>query len=130
MKKYKKIELFLLAVSLLTLLIATKVSAQFNIPNKVGPAGNEINLITTNETPDTIIQNALGWFFLIAGLLCIIIIIWAGISYATAGGDEEKVGKAKTRLIYGIIGVAVIIGSYIITQIIQSAITGNLTPNI
>ena len=68
------------------------------------------------------------WFFVLAGVLCIAIIIWAGISYATAGGDEEKVGKAKTRLIYGIIGVAVIIAAYAITQFIAEALNTGKIP--
>jgi len=120
---------YAICFSIFSYLIAGSAFAAANfLPNNQGlPSFTEGN---ESEGARTVIQNALGWFFLIAGLLCIIIIIWAGISYATAGGDEEKVGKAKTRLIYGIIGVAVIIGSYIITQIIQSAITGNLTPNI
>ncbi len=75
----------------------------------------------------TLVESIFNWFFVIAGILCIAIIIWAGITYATAGGDEEKVEKAKKRLIYGIIGVAVIIAAFAITQFIYSAISqGNI----
>ncbi len=75
-----------------------------------------------------IVESVFNWFFVVAGALCIAIIIWAGITYATAGGDEEKVEKAKKRLIYGIIGVAVIIAAFAITQLIENALTGSEIP--
>ncbi|MDD5626866.1 MAG: pilin [Patescibacteria group bacterium] len=78
----------------------------------------------STDAPKNMVTIALNWFYIIAAVLCVAVIIWAGITYATAGGDEEKVGKAKNRLIYGIIGVALIIGAYAITQLIKSAMSG------
>ncbi|PIU01513.1 hypothetical protein COT68_02830, partial [bacterium (Candidatus Torokbacteria) CG09_land_8_20_14_0_10_42_11] len=56
------------------------------------------NFIISGNTPKTLAEQAMSWFFTIAAFLCIAIIVWAGVSYATAGGDEEKTTKAKQRL--------------------------------
>jgi len=77
------------------------------------------------DMPKNLVDNILDWFFVIAAIICVAVIVWAGITYATAGGDEEKVGRAKNRLIYGIIGVVLIIGAFAITQIITEALSGN-----
>lgn len=98
--------------------VGNAAAADVTIPNLGLPNYNR-------EAPKTMVETIFNWFFIIAGALCVAIIIWAGITYATAGGDEEKVTKAKTRLIYGIIGVAVIIAAFAITQFIYQAIRGN-----
>lgn len=75
-----------------------------------------------------ILQTVYQWFLIIAAAACIGVIIWAGITYGTAGGDEDKVEKAKKHLIYGVIGVAIIIAAYGITQLIISTLGGNTIP--
>ena len=40
------------------------------------------------------------------GIAPIIMIFVAGFKYMTSGGDANKVGSAKTTLIYAIIGLA------------------------
>lgn len=114
-----------MVISIATVIGVNHVSAEsvapvdFNIPDAGLPKPDDaVNL------PANALTTTLNWIFFIAGLICIVVIIWAGITYATAGGDEEKVGKAKGRLIYGIIGIAVIIGSYAITQVIYQSING------
>lgn len=58
--------------------------------------------------------------FFIAGGLAILIIIWAGIMYMTAAGDETRAKKAKQILLYGIIGTAIVAASgYIIAMIVE-----------
>jgi len=97
-------------------------AADFTIPNPGLPSGNADN------PAGTLMKTILNWIVWVGGILCVVIILWAGISYATAGGDEDKTTKAKDRLIYGIIGIAVIVGAYIIANAISSII-GSSTPN-
>jgi len=42
--------------------------------------------------------------------VAVIFIIWGGIAYMMAGGDDTKIETAKKRIITGIIGAAIIIG--------------------
>jgi len=52
------------------------------------------------------------WFSGILATLGVIIMLYAAFLYMTAGGDEEKVGKAKKTLLYGLVGVGIAILAY------------------
>lgn len=59
------------------------------------------------------------WLYFIASGLALIVIVWAGIMYMTAGGDEEKTKKAKKVILYGLIGVLIVYASgYILSTVI------------
>lgn len=58
------------------------------------------------------------------GMIAVIIILMGGFAWMTAGGNEEKVGKAKKLLTAGIIGLAIILGAYTIAYfVIQQLVT-------
>ena len=77
---------------------------------------------TSNSVEDTIgiIIDIAMWA---VGIISIIIIVFAGIMYATAAGDESKVKKAKHALIGGIIGLAIAILAWTITNFVFSALS-------
>lgn len=56
-------------------------------------------------------------FFIAAGL-AIIVIVWAGIMYMVAGG-EERATKAKKTLLYGLIGAAIVFSSGFIINLLM-----------
>ena len=58
------------------------------------------------------------FLFLIAAGLAIIVIVWAGIMYMVAGG-EEKATKAKKTLLYGLIGAAIVFSSGFIINLLM-----------
>ncbi|HEX8227370.1 MAG TPA: hypothetical protein VF572_05895 [Candidatus Saccharimonadales bacterium] len=45
----------------------------------------------------------------IAGVAAVIVIIVAGISYITSGGNAEQVNKAKQAILFALVGLAVIV---------------------
>jgi len=55
---------------------------------------------------------------LLIGALGTIMIVVAGIFYLTSAGSPEKITRAKTTLIYAIIGIAIGISAEVITTII------------
>ena len=62
--------------------------------------------------------------FLVA--LAVVWFIWNVIKY-TISDDEEKKGKAKEQMIYGIIGIAVIVSIWGLVAILQSIFGVNTT---
>jgi hypothetical protein len=58
----------------------------------------------------------------IGGLISVIYIILAGFKFVTAQGDEKKIGEARQALLYGSIGAAIILGAWVIVQVIQTTI--------
>lgn len=66
-----------------------------------------------------LINVALGFL----GIVAVIIVLFGGFKWMTAGGNDEKVGEAKRLIIAGIIGLAIILSAYAITSfVLQSLI--------
>jgi len=79
------------------------------IPNPLGE-GTEISDIIAKITN------------LLAGIgsgVAVIMIIWGGIQYMTAGGSEENVAKAKKTITWAIVGLAILWSAKFIIDLIQ-----------
>ena len=64
------------------------------------------------------IGNIISLFLSFVGLILLVIIVYAGFLWLTAQGNEEQVTKAKSLLKNGIIGLVIILGSYVISSFI------------
>lgn len=87
----------------------------------VGAVTPPIKTITKDSIVATLDAFKL-WFALILGVIAVIMILFGALLYLTAGGDEEKVGKAKKTILYGALGVLIIIIAYGIFTLIASFI--------
>ncbi len=65
-----------------------------------------------------LISVALGFL----GILAVIIVLFGGFKWMTAGGNDEKVGEAKRLIIAGIIGLAIILSAYAITTFVLDSL--------
>ena len=74
----------------------------------------------TDQTVDTVVPSLVSTMMWVVGVLSVIIIIIAGISYATASGDEAKTKKARTAILGGLIGLAVAVLAFTITSFVSS----------
>ncbi|MFA6521999.1 MAG: hypothetical protein WCT24_00145 [Patescibacteria group bacterium] len=72
------------------------------------------------ETIGNLIKVALGFL----GIVAIVIVLMGGFKWMTAGGNDEKVTEAKKLLIAGVIGLAIILASYAITEFVIGSILG------
>ncbi|MFB6181292.1 MAG: pilin [Candidatus Magasanikbacteria bacterium] len=93
-----------------------------NNTTKLGSAG----LV---ETVTQIINVALG----LLGIIAVVIILWGGFKWMTAGGNEENVEEARKIIFQGIIGLAIILGAWSITQFVIGSLseatgTGDVSP--
>jgi hypothetical protein len=61
-----------------------------------------------------VIQALLG----VVGVLFLVLTVYAGIMYMTAGGDPGKVEKGKKIIINSLIGLIIIIGAYAFTSFV------------
>lgn len=86
-------------------LVATGTSAGFG-------SGNLLSII------GTIIKVFLG----LLGIIFLIIMLYAGFLWMTAGGDGKQVDKAKKLLINAVIGIVIILSAFAITSFILNAI--------
>jgi hypothetical protein len=83
-------------------------------------AGNNYNTDTTlNETIGIIIQSLLGFL----GVIFMGLIIYAGMLWMTAEGDEAKVEKAQKIMRNAIIGLIITVSAYAISFFVINAIS-------
>lgn len=70
----------------------------------------------------TWINNIITWIGLAATVIAVVYLIWNGIQYITAAGDEEKQATAKRGITGSVIGIVVILLSYVIVRVIANTI--------
>lgn len=59
----------------------------------------------------------------ISGILFLCLMVYAGILYLTANGEEGNVKKAKQLITSSIIGIIIIMASYAVTAYVVAALT-------
>jgi len=69
-----------------------------------------------------ILQSIRDWVSGIIAIIAVIMILYAAFLFITGGSSEETRGKAKTTLLYGIIGIVVAFFAYGIVNLIGSFI--------
>ena len=74
--------------------------------------------------PRTIIANIINIALGFLGVIAIGLIIYAGVLWMTSNGDEDKVDRAKQILRNGIIGLAIILASWIIVTFLINKFGG------
>lgn len=78
--------------------------------------GGTVNIVTL--TGDQVLQNGLNLAYFLAGIVAVVVIIVAGIMYATSAGDAGNVTKAKNLILYSIVGLVVIFAAFAITNFV------------
>ncbi len=98
---------------------------QMNQTGKTGYQGAQPTERTMPQIVATIISALLG----LLGIIFVVLIIYAGYSWMTASGDEEKVKKAKDTLTQAVIGLIIITAAYAITYFVFSNLPGGTGSN-
>lgn len=87
-----------------------------NAANTFGAADED----TLLETVGSLINVLLGFL----GVIFLILIIYAGLLWMTAGGAEDNVKKAKQILLNSVIGLVILLSAYAISQFVIGQIGG------
>lgn len=84
---------------------------------------NPFNCGTTNCTLFDLLRKVINDILLpIGGVLAVLAFIYSGFLYVTAQGNEAKLKTAHKALLYTAIGTAVLLGSWVISQVIKNTI--------
>ncbi len=67
---------------------------------------------------DQLLQNGLNLAYFLAGVVAVIVIIFAGVMYVISSGDAGRVAKAKNLLVYSIVGLIIVISAFAITNFV------------
>lgn len=64
------------------------------------------------------VDGLLGAVYVVAGIVAVIAIIYGGIRYVTSNGDSSQIQSAKNTILYGVIGLIVVIAAAAITNFV------------
>lgn len=81
-----------------------------------GTGSGQVDVPTVDA--NVVLQNGLNIVYFLAGTIAVVIIIVAGIMYATSAGDQARVTKAKNLITYSIAGLVVILSAFAITNFV------------
>ena len=97
------------------LTVPAMAAAQFQKPAGTGLPENTLSAI---------VQNAMYWLLWLVGIAGVIAFVFAGLLYLTAAGDETRISKAKSAMLYSIIGIVVALSGLVALQFAQGLIGG------
>lgn len=81
------------------------------------PGGGLINLLT----------NLIRLITIFAGLFALFNIILAGFDYISSQGDPKTIEAAKSKIMMSLLGIVIIVASFIITGLVSKLLFGNYT---
>lgn len=68
---------------------------------------------------NNLLDNMVGLFFAAGAMAFIIMFVWGAVQMIISGGDKEVIAKAKSKITWSIIGVALMAASYLIFALLQ-----------
>ncbi len=126
----------LAALTLLPVFLAKPASAAFKcgyvnsaagetVSSKHYPQGALVPCSTNGlSSIGDIVLNLTRWVLGFGGAIAILFIIWGGLQYVTAAGNEKQADAAKQTLTYAVIGLIVILLSTVIVVLVGNTIQG------
>lgn len=125
-------------ISILTLTVVTLTvvgtAARAEVPalgsnlDALGKASGYDTQLSQEENPLAIVvSQALLALFGVLGMIFLVIVVYAGFRWMTAGGNTEQIDEAKQLIRNATIGLAIVILSYTITYFIGSVLSTSVS---
>jgi hypothetical protein len=123
----KRTTIFIIFTLVLVIFPALVATVHAQVADFGLAAANNIGLPNTANDPKVAAVMVVRYLMTFLGIISVIVILWGGFQWLTAGGNEDKVAGAKKTLIAGIIGLIIIIAAFAIVQIIVNTATNILS---
>lgn len=94
------------------------ISPIFGVPNGGAPIDPRVYIAN-------IISVVLGFL----GVLCVILMIYAGFTWMTAAGEKDKVEKAQKTMLAAVIGLLIFLASFAISYFVARALVASTSPD-
>ncbi len=89
-----------------------------------GSDGGIENPLGSTDSLTKVLKNVINWMLGLVGFLALIALIVGGGRMIVDFGNEEQVKKAKATILWAVVGLAVVVLSYAIINIVVSDILG------
>jgi hypothetical protein len=113
----------ILTICLAIVLVAAPfiAGAQFQTPD---PGGTGLEGGIGSETTLTgFILRVINIALALAGLIAVLFLVIGGFRYITAGGNEDHTESAKKIIMNAVIGIIVIILSFVVVRVVSNTLT-------
>jgi len=72
----------------------------------------------------TFIKSIIQILVTLAGLVSAGFFVWGGFGYITSSGNPEMLDRSKKTILYSAIGLAVVLGAFVLTNVVSDLATG------
>lgn len=100
--------------------LAPLAASALSLPNCTSLNG--VNC-TAGQSLTGLILTVINWMLGLAGVIAVMFLIIGGFWYITSAGNEETAEKGKGTAINAIIGLVIIILSYVIVSVVSNMVT-------
>lgn len=120
-----------------TLLVFALMIGAITFLSMIPAAGAAGSILNIGDNPDTISQTTGGatsirqliltiinYFLGFLGLIAVIMVIYGGVTYVISAGEDEKIQSAKKIIMYSLIGIIIVLLSFVAVRMILGAGTG------
>jgi len=97
---------------------AATSSVREEVFGQLGAAGGASGANLSNTDPRVIAARIIKVALSIIGTIFLVLVVYAGFLWMTAGGEDGKIETAKKLLYDGVIGLAIILSAYAITYFV------------
>lgn len=70
------------------------------------------------------IQSVIAILVTLSGLVATGFFVWGGFSYITSTGNPESLDRSKKTIFYSAIGLAIVFGAFVLSNIVTQVATG------
>lgn len=77
---------------------------------------------TTGAQLLTLVDTLTNWVFAVFSVLTIIFVLLAAFQFITAGGDAVKLGEARSKLIWAVVGIVIALASKGLVPVVRSIV--------
>lgn len=89
-----------------------------NAKNNLGDIGKGADVSATGKDFPLLLGKIINVLLGVMGIILVVYIVIAGITYMTAAGDNDKVKKAKAMIQTSVIGIIIIVSAYSIATFV------------
>lgn len=109
-----KVLAFAVIASFAALIATTAMTSNAQIDVDTG--SQKITGVSTSRDLKGEITRIINYGLGFAGLVAVIFLIYGGVQYIIAGGDQDTMDKAKNTIIYAIIGLVIILLAFVVVS--------------
>lgn len=137
MKVIKNGKILIVVLAMVFVLgIVSVVRAEVNLTKPLDRAGagmfageGDRSNLTAHADATILVGRLIRAFITFLGVYFVVMVVWGGYEWMTAGGDSDKAKKARSRLTNAVIGMAIAVSWWVITDFVFMKLDGNPDQN-